>query len=426
LRYAANTAFAAFVYSDCTKLPSSKKSLYYNWAKSQIDYALGSNEQKRSFVCGFGENPPTKPHHRSMHGPWLDDNGRTPVESRHVLYGALVGGPGQDGSFADERLDAVKNEVATDYNAGFSSALARLCKDNNVTPLANFPAPARRDTEYVVDAKINTPGNRFTEISATIHNRTTWPARYGKNLSIKYFVNLSEVLASGYSASDVKVEYKNCTLCHDSLAVSALQPYGDDPNLFFTEISFATESIFPGGQSAHRREVQFRVKLPETAPENIWDPTNDPSFDGLTSMADTQGTPKIPAYEDGHMVWGIEPNGNAFALSSWKVPDLSEPRYEYSFWEPSLFKGVGVTVPFQRSRAGKHLAITATKTTLNVTARDACRITLFALNGQMLYKADIGREQLMQIPLTRFGGETVVLAITAGSWEYRTRFVAGF
>ena len=26
-----------------------------------------------------------------MHGPYLDDNGRTPVESRHVLYGALVG-----------------------------------------------------------------------------------------------------------------------------------------------------------------------------------------------------------------------------------------------------------------------------------------------------------------------------------------------
>ena len=51
-----------------------------------------------------------------MHGPYLDDNGRTPVESRHILYGALVGGPGLDGSYEDERLDAVKNEVATDYN----------------------------------------------------------------------------------------------------------------------------------------------------------------------------------------------------------------------------------------------------------------------------------------------------------------------
>jgi hypothetical protein len=93
IRYAANTAFAAFVYSDLKDVPVQKKELYYNWAKSQIDYALGKNEHNRSFVCGFGVNPPTKPHHRSMHGPYLDDNGRTPVESRHILYGALVGDP---------------------------------------------------------------------------------------------------------------------------------------------------------------------------------------------------------------------------------------------------------------------------------------------------------------------------------------------
>ena len=32
------------------------------WATQQVDYALGSSG--RSFVVGFGVNPPVRPHHR--------------------------------------------------------------------------------------------------------------------------------------------------------------------------------------------------------------------------------------------------------------------------------------------------------------------------------------------------------------------------
>ena len=158
IRYAANTAFAAFVYAQCKSLGADKRTLYNDWAKSQIDFALGSNEQNRSYVCGFGVNPPVKPHHRSMHGAWLDDDGRTPAQSRHVLFGALVGGPSQDGSYIDDRLDATRNEVADDYSAGFSSAMARLCGVFGGSALSGFPQPQKRDTEYMVVAKINTTG----------------------------------------------------------------------------------------------------------------------------------------------------------------------------------------------------------------------------------------------------------------------------
>ena len=49
-----------------------------------------------------------------------DANGPNPL----TLYGALVGGPGKDGSYVDDRADYKKNEVAIDYNAGFQSAIA--------------------------------------------------------------------------------------------------------------------------------------------------------------------------------------------------------------------------------------------------------------------------------------------------------------
>ena len=48
------------------------------------------------------------------------DSGPNP----HTLYGALVGGPLQDGSFTDDRTDYVSNEVTCDYNAGFQGVIA--------------------------------------------------------------------------------------------------------------------------------------------------------------------------------------------------------------------------------------------------------------------------------------------------------------
>ena len=44
----------------------------------------------------------------------------------HVLTGALVGGPDENDNYVDRRNDAVQNEVATDYNAGFQTAVAAL------------------------------------------------------------------------------------------------------------------------------------------------------------------------------------------------------------------------------------------------------------------------------------------------------------
>ena len=97
---------------------------------------LGSSG--RSFVVGFGVNPPVSPHHRSSSCPslpdtcsWAQQGGDGP--NPHVLYGALVGGPSQpDDAYEDKRSDYQMNEVAMDYNAGFQAVLAgmtaKLCQ----------------------------------------------------------------------------------------------------------------------------------------------------------------------------------------------------------------------------------------------------------------------------------------------------------
>ncbi|XP_066989121.1 uncharacterized protein [Macrobrachium rosenbergii] len=125
LRYAANVAFICLRAADLGISPS----IYRQFGKEQIHYMLG--DTGRSFVVGFGHNPPLRPHHASSSCPlapapcgWSDYSSAEP--NVHELTGALVGGPDASDNYVDRRDDYKSNEVTTDYNAGFQSAVAAL------------------------------------------------------------------------------------------------------------------------------------------------------------------------------------------------------------------------------------------------------------------------------------------------------------
>lgn len=122
LRYSANTAFIAGVYSDTVNAANGQ---YDAFSRNQVDYILGDNPTGQSYVVGVGEDFPDYIHHRSASGT---TNINDPDPNQHVLQGALVGGPSSPNDFAyvDSRTDFVGNEVALDYNAGFTGAVARL------------------------------------------------------------------------------------------------------------------------------------------------------------------------------------------------------------------------------------------------------------------------------------------------------------
>lgn len=60
-----------------------------------------------------------------------DEAINSPDPNPQTLFGSLVGGPGLDDSYVDDRQDYVKNEVALDYNAGFQSAIAGIISLRN-------------------------------------------------------------------------------------------------------------------------------------------------------------------------------------------------------------------------------------------------------------------------------------------------------
>ncbi|NLM57996.1 MAG: endoglucanase [Clostridium sp.] len=302
LRYAMNQAFLALVYSDSIT-DTALKQKYYNFAKSQIDYALGSNPLKRSYVVGFGNNPPERPHHRTAHGTWLDKRD-IPDKHRHVLYGALVGGPARDDSYKDDIEDYILNEVATDYNAGFVGVLCRMTAEYGGTPLANFPPPEERDDEFFVEACINQNSSTYTEIKALLNNRSSWPARLIKDLSYRYYMDLTEVFEAGASVDDIKVRIGYCEAGMDATISPLTHLTG---NIYYITISYEDgTAICPIGQEQYAAELQFRIYAPDGT--NYWDPTNDFSYQGLTK--DLQKTKYMPVYDGATRIFGEVPAGS--------------------------------------------------------------------------------------------------------------------
>jgi endoglucanase len=290
LRYAANTAFVALVHSDHLT-DATRKARYHDFAVRQIDYALGANPRNSSYVIGFGANPPQNPHHRTAHGSWWDSQ-QVPEKTRHVLYGALVGGPSApDDKYTDSRGDYVMNEVATDYNAGFTSAVARLYGEYGGPVLAGFPQPETPDlAELSAESTIMQNETRSTGVKLIVYNKSAFPARALTAAKFRYYFtrdpDAALTVSSPYS--------QGCPAPTGARQVSG--------ELWYVEVDCTGQTIAPAGQSAHRMEVQLKIGVVEGG---TWDPADDPSY-----RAAAGPNPAVPLYDGATLVWGAEPGSS--------------------------------------------------------------------------------------------------------------------
>ena len=300
LRYANNTALMALIYSDRVNDYTNR---YRNFAISQVNYTLGFNPLHRSFMCGFGTNPPVNPHHRGAHGSW-DNNIYDPPMSRHTLYGAVPGGPGNADDYADTRDNYTSNEVACDYNAGLTGALARMYQLYGGYTLGNFPVAETPTNQFFVQASLNQTNTYFTEIRALLNNHSAWPARAETNLHYRYFVNLSELYAAGGTTSNV-------TLTANQLsggALSGLRVWDATNHIYYVELSYDGVTIVPGGSTSYNAEAQFRLAIPNGFPASAWNPANDWSDQGLLyGNQNVTNFGYIVTYMNGVKLEGTEP-----------------------------------------------------------------------------------------------------------------------
>ena len=126
-RYAANAASMLAFFASILPESDSKRKGYIDFVKSQIDYILGDNPAGVNYVVGAEDNSPKAVHHRGASGTYdSTDRNAKPYWDIFTLYGALAGGPGPSDAYTDTRTNYQMNEVALDYNAGFTVCLAGL------------------------------------------------------------------------------------------------------------------------------------------------------------------------------------------------------------------------------------------------------------------------------------------------------------
>ena len=324
IRYATTAGFLATIYSKWDKADPQLAEKAWTFAKQQADYALGSTGQ--SFQIGFGENYPLNPHHRTAHGAWGDSLEKDPMETRHLLVGALVGGPNKadDSSYEDDRGNYYTNEVADDYNAGFTGLVAAMYEEYGGTIDPSVSAVEEVGEELSIEAAINAEDKtnviNFVEIKTVVYNKTAWPARVTDKLAFRFYVDISDAIANGANPEDFEIT-SNYSM-YEGTKLSALQPYDAANGIYYTEIDLSGANIYPGGQNYYRSEVQFRIKAP-----GKWDYSNSPSLQGLegTNNQSMVSAENVALYDNGVLVFGQEPDGTKPAVTTQSRPTTQTP-----------------------------------------------------------------------------------------------------
>lgn len=319
-RYNTAAQLSALVYD---KYNGGKPSKYSEWAKEQMEYLMGDNKLGRCYVVGFNENSAKHPHHRASSGLSKCED---LADHRHVLYGALVGGPDDIDEHKDITADYIYNEVTIDYNAAFVGAAAGLytfygSPDDRID--ADFP-PEEEGGElggndfYVKAYGVDDPksdGCGVTKLTVFVETTSIEPK---KDISIRYFFNISE-MEDKANISNVKGNetYDQAMMeANFDGVISAPIQYNAafDPDIYYVEVTWDGYTICNSN-----KKYQFDLGLYYG---DKWDPSNDWSYQDLVICPDTNHdgsemrNDKICVYSGGVLVGGEEPDGT--------VPEIPE------------------------------------------------------------------------------------------------------
>jgi endoglucanase len=296
LRYATAASLCALAYYN--NFPTEENEIYRDFGASQMSYALGSNPLNRCYIVGCGNNSPQHPHHDAAHGSdtgFLDD----PPEHKHVLYGALVGGPGEDDRHNDATEDFIQNEVSIDFNAGCTGALAGMRRFYGPDTMPDpDPTPEPEIEACYVESRSEKDADDRLQVTAYIHNHSIHPPHFETALRYRYYADLSDVFDQGYDFGNLTIETV-VNENNDATISSSFIPWDEINRIYYLEVSYS------GVQLYNKREFQFGIIFTTPNFEGILDSSNDFSFQGMT--ATLAKNPNMPIYRDGVLIWGNEP-----------------------------------------------------------------------------------------------------------------------
>ena len=247
------------------------------------------------------------------------------AEHKHVLWGALVGGPRKNDEHSDTTNDWVDNEVTIDYNAAFVGAAAGLYLkygDETMQPTPDFPPPEKENegdlfsgndfwvSGYYMDAPENT-GAGTTKLTFFVNTDCLEPHT---DLSVRYYFDISEMEKNTAIPGNFVLQ---CPYDQVQTEVSGKKAVISEPKLYkgttyYVEVSWPDYAI---ANSNKKVQLIFGMFYGDN-----WDPSNDWSLKGMKELGEeydnlvsgvevAERCPNICVYADGKLVGGTEPDG---------------------------------------------------------------------------------------------------------------------
>jgi endoglucanase len=331
-RYNTAAQLEALVYRK--NFPSDPNSvLYTNWAMGQMNYLMGDNPAKWSYIVGFGSNVPyagsqaggsataaSHPHQGGAQGS-LTNNQSVPLTDNHILWGALVGGPSSSDQPDDVTTDFVLNEVAVDYNAALVGALAGLYQyDGQSQTMTSFTPPAFSQgdcteysqtctTPYFATATLNQDSNQSTQITLNINNYADEPPHLQTGMSTRVYFDIRSLHAAGQTIGDISTPvYYDAADQIDGRPTSISAPVqwgGTSSCVYYVAINWGSDGI--GLPPSRAFEFAF-VDAIGTDYKFHWSSSSSPFMTGLAAGTYASAPdPYIPVYLNGTLAYGQTP-----------------------------------------------------------------------------------------------------------------------
>ena len=384
-----------------------KPSEWSEWAKKQMDYVLGVNDVTyketakqtvlagrngshgpRAFIVGYNDNAVKNPHHRAASGLLMAEDAR---EQKHILWGALAGGPDGSDGHSDSTNDWVENEVTIDYNACLPGAAAGLyaiygTPEMAVTPdfppadekrvYGGVPGGEGGGSGYWIEAcgvdkpNLNGDGSGTTQVSFKV---LTGESKPSKNISVRYFFNIKEMAKGIDGLGEVRELYDQAYTEDGEGANGVLTgpfKYDKVADTYYVEITWDGYVIANSG-----KKYQFDLGMYYG---DIWDPSNDWSYDGLKigksedffavdDPPETR-TDHMCVYDNGVLVGGIEPDGS-------KPAEKEEPAKTTTTTKPATTTTTKITTTTTKV-ATTSTTTAAPKVTTAVSEENDVKVTL--------------------------------------------------
>jgi hypothetical protein len=265
LRYNAIASFMIALYS---KLNNDVSAGVLTPLYKDIDYIMGSNSNKRSYIVGFvpaAGGPyvaPQYPHHRNVY--LRDDNPSNAtvltIPAKNQQFGALVGGK-RDATYTDDRSDYVNSEVCIDYNACLVGALgfinARLapvtiapCGPPIVCKTPNLGADLNTCSGTTLPATLN--ANAGAAGGAISYKWYTWNGSTATLIAGQTAQTYSAPSAGGYIVERDSTATPTCQRFDTIFITNTMTKptLGPDPNICSTPsitLSASNAGSYPGG-----------------------------------------------------------------------------------------------------------------------------------------------------------------------------------